>query len=73
MLVKLKEFRKSLNLSQEKMANKLGITVSMYEKVENGRTGASASFMKRIKKTFPEADINCIFFNDNRKDVAENI
>lgn len=59
---RLREFRKSHNLTQEAMALKLGITVSMYEKVEGGRANASAAFMRRIKKAFPEVNIDNIFF-----------
>jgi len=40
---RLKEFRKKKELSQEAMAKKIGITLSMYEKVEQGRAGASAA------------------------------
>lgn len=60
---KLKDFRKSEGLTQEKMAQKLGITVSMYEKVEGGRAGASAAFMRKLKQAFPHADMETIFFN----------
>lgn len=68
----LRRFRKSLNLTQEAMANRLGITVSMYEKVEGGRAGASAAFMRRIKNEFPNANIDEIFFAANSNDVADN-
>jgi transcriptional regulator with XRE-family HTH domain len=67
---KLKMFRKEKGLSQDAMARKLGITLSMYEKVEQGRAGASAAFMKRVKSTFPEVDINDIFFEPSSNDVA---
>ena len=58
---KLREFRKAQGLSQKIMAEKLGITLSMYEKVEGGRTGASAAFMSRVKSAFPEVVIDDIF------------
>ncbi len=61
---RLKEFRKEKGLSQEAMAKKLNITHSMYEKVEAGRAGASAAFMKRIKEAFPEASIDFLFFTN---------
>lgn len=67
---KLKEFRKSKGLSQDKMSKILNITLSMYEKVENGRVGASAAFMKRLKAAFPDANINFLFFSADSKDVA---
>ena len=60
---KLKEFRKEKKLSQEAMAKLLGITLSMYEKVESGRAGASAAFMRRFKLNFPDQKIDDIFFN----------
>lgn len=66
----LKEFRKAAGLSQESMARKLGITLSMYEKVETGRTGASAAFMKRFKSAFPNVIIDSIFFTQNSNNIA---
>ena len=63
---KLKELRKKNNITQEAMARRLGITLSMYEKVEGGRANASAAFMKKIKKEFPNASIDDIFFNQNK-------
>ena len=59
---KLKEFRKEKKLSQEAMAKLLGITLSMYEKVEGGRAGASAAFMRRFKDAFPDQSVDDIFF-----------
>lgn len=69
---KLREFRKAQGLSQKIMAEKLGITLSMYEKVEGGRTGASAAFMSRVKSAFPEVVIDDIFFADNSNKIAVN-
>ena len=69
---KLKEFRKSKGLSQVEMAKTLDITLSMYEKVEGGRAGASAAFMKRLKVAFPDANIDSIFFADDRNKIAVN-
>ena len=67
---KLREFRKEKGLSQEKMAKTLDITLSMYEKVESGRTGASAAFMRRLKTAFPEVNIDLIFFDTDSNNVA---
>lgn len=58
----LKAFRKEKEFTQSEMAKKLGITLSMYEKVESGRTGVSGAFMRRFKKAFPEANMDDIFF-----------
>lgn len=67
---RLKEFRKEKGLSQEKMAKTLDITLSMYEKVEGGRAGASAAFMRRLKTAFPDANIDYLFFADNSNKIA---
>ena len=67
---RLREFRKEKGLSQEKMAKTLNITLSMYEKVESGRTGASAAFMRRLKTAFPEVNIDLLFFADNSNKIA---
>lgn len=60
---RLRSFRISLNLTKVQMSEKLGYTLSLYEKVEDGRTGASAKFMHKFKTVFPNASIEFIFFN----------
>ena len=67
---KLRNFRKEQGLSQKDMAEKIGITLSMYEKVDGGRTGASAAFMHRVKSAFPNVVIDDIFFSDNSNKIA---
>lgn len=68
---KLKEFRKSQGLTAAKMAEKLGITLSMYEKVEGGRAGASAAFMHKFKAAFGDVVIDDIFFSNNSNKSAD--
>jgi transcriptional regulator with XRE-family HTH domain len=60
----LKQFRLSLGLSQEKMAQRLGTSFSMYQKVERGQAQASRAFMEKVKMQFPYASIDEIFFSD---------
>ena len=67
---KLKELRQKNNLTQEAMARRLGITLSMYEKVERGNVNASAAFMQKIKKEFPDVSIDDIFFSQNSNNIA---
>ncbi len=59
----LRDFRVQQGLTHGEMATLLGISKSMYEKVEYGDRGASVQFIKKFKKAFPEIDIN-IFFTD---------
>lgn len=60
---RLKQFRKEKGLSQRAMAQSMGVTLSMYEKVETGRAHASSAFMARVKKAYPDANIDKIFFS----------
>lgn len=67
---RLKEFRVNKKMTQKVIADKMGITLSMYEKVEHGAANASAGFMRRLADAFPDADINYIFFNGNSNKIA---
>lgn len=62
-LLQLKELRKEKKLTQPEMANSIGVSLSMYEKVERGYIKASRGFMEAIKKKYPNIDIDQIFFN----------
>lgn len=61
----LREFRKENGLNQEQMAAELGVSLSMYQKVERGNAKAGRKFMEKIKQRFPEASIDYIFFATN--------
>lgn len=61
----LRELRKENGLNQEQMAAELGVSLSMYQKVEQGNAKAGRKFMEKIKQCFPEASIDYIFFATN--------
>jgi len=69
-MCELKEFRTQKVLSQEKMANELGVSLSMYAKVEQGTAKAGRNFMEKIKRKYPEASIDHIFFAANSNNIA---
>ena len=58
----LKEFRSSISMTATQFAESLGISRSLYEKVEQGCRKPSNNFLSRLKKRYPQFDIN-IFFN----------
>lgn len=60
--MKLKSFRLSQNMSQEKFAREIGVSLSMMTKVENGKANASKNFLDKVKKRFPSIDLDEIFF-----------
>ena len=53
--------RKSLMLTQEEMANKIGVSVSYYSKVEGGFKQAGRGFIDKFAKAFPHNNINIFF------------
>lgn len=62
-LKKLKEFRNGRHLTQREMAISIGVSLSMYEKVERGYVKASRNFIENFKHKYPHIDIDYIFFN----------
>jgi transcriptional regulator with XRE-family HTH domain len=66
----LRELRKENGYSQEQMAAELGVSLSMYQKVEQGNAKAGRNFMEKIKQRFPEASIDYIFFASNSNFLA---
>lgn len=61
----LRELRTENGFSQEKMAAELGVSLSMYQKVEQGNAKAGRAFMEKIKRRFPGVSIDYIFFTVN--------
>ena len=66
----LRELRKENGYSQEQMAAELGVSLSMYQKVEQGNAKAGRNFMEKIKQRFPEASTDYIFFASNSNFLA---
>ena len=58
---KLKQFRLDRNLTVTEMSQKIGISKSLYEKVELGIRKPSREFTTKFKKIFPEFDVNIFF------------
>ena len=61
----LRDFRKELEKTQEEMSEILGVSLSMYRKVETGIRNPSFNFISKFKRTFPKSDIGKIFFENN--------
>lgn len=59
----LTEFRNNLGLTQLQMAEKLGISLSYYSKLEVGKRNPSFNFITKLKKVFPSIDTEIFFEN----------
>lgn len=57
----LKEFRQSLGLTTTEIAEKIQVSKSLYEKVELGFRMPSRNFIQKVKKTYPQFDVNIFF------------
>lgn len=60
---KLISVRKRIGLTQEEFAEKIGITLSHYSKIEIGIRNPSYNFLTKFKRTFPNESIDNIFFD----------
>jgi transcriptional regulator with XRE-family HTH domain len=56
---KLKQLRG--DLTQEEFAKKLGVSKSLYEKLERGERDLSKRTLKKLKNLFPTLDVNIFF------------
>lgn len=69
MLYNLKRFREELELTQEQMAESMGVSKSYYIKVEEGYRNPSYNFLKKFKCRYAE-NLDDIFFEfDNTQRV----
>lgn len=60
---KLREYRISINKTQEQMANLWGITLSFYKQIECGAKNPSIQKIKDFKRCFPTANTDEIFLS----------
>lgn len=57
----LRSFRKSLGLTSQEFAKSMDVSKSLYEKVETGDRKPSREFTTKLKKTYPQFDVNIFF------------
>lgn len=62
--IALKNFRLGKSISKDKIARIIGVSLSFYEKVENGHVNASRGFMEKLKIAYPEVNIDELFFSN---------
>ncbi|WP_240510187.1 helix-turn-helix domain-containing protein [Virgibacillus profundi] len=60
----LRDLRKSKGFTQYEMAQSIGVSLSMYEKVERGYVKATRNFIDKTKSKYPYINVNYIFFNN---------
>lgn len=66
-LTTLKLFRRRQELTQSQMAKRIGVSYSLYEKVERGKMRPGKWFVRGFKEAFPNVDAEKILFPDAPK------
>lgn len=61
--IKLIDFRRGKNDSCEDAAKKINISVAMYKSIEYGYKNPSFETLEKIKKAYPDINVEDIFFN----------
>lgn len=62
---KLRKIRLEHNMSISEMSKYIGVSCSLYEKIEYGQRTPSYNFIKKFKGKFPSCNTDEIFFEDN--------
>jgi transcriptional regulator with XRE-family HTH domain len=58
---KIKKIRIDRGYTMQEFADVLEVSKSLIEKLETGNKKTSRSFLEKLKKVFPEIDINIFF------------
>lgn len=58
----LRDFRLSQGKTLQEMADVLGVSASLYQKIEYDVRNTSHAFLQKLKRAYPDIDLN-IFFN----------
>ncbi|MBS5863687.1 MAG: helix-turn-helix transcriptional regulator [Clostridium sp.] len=61
----LKKFRKGLNMTQKLFAKSIGVSESLYIKIELGIRKPSRNFISKLKSKYPEINTNVFFLDKN--------
>ena len=57
----IKQFRISLNLTVQEFADNIEVSKSLLEKIEMGIRKPSREFLEKLKKKYPQFDVNVFF------------
>lgn len=69
----LKAFRINMNMSPQDFATSIGVSLSLYQKVEAGFRKPSRDFTEKLKKKYPQFDVNIFFAESIHKTWVTNL
>ena len=62
----LTEFKEMHHLSAYHLAEQLGVSRSYISNIENGKRNPSYAFVRKLKKRYPEINVDEMFYSDNK-------
>ena len=57
----LKAFRRERNMSVEALARRLDLSCTYVSQIENGHAAPALGFLRKLKASYPEIDVNMFF------------
>lgn len=69
---KLRAFRQSLGMTQQQLADEIGVTQGMVNTFEHGKRGITPRIAARLNQRFPEITPNMLYLDDNPETQASD-
>lgn len=70
---KIYQLRRSINMTQQELADKIGISVTFLSEIENGRKSMSVDTLVELSKGLQVSLDTIVFGNDTENDMQKDV
>lgn len=70
---KIYQLRRSINMTQQELADKIGISVTFLSEIENGRKSMSVDTLVKLSKSLQVSLDTIVFGNDTENDMQKDV
>ena len=70
---KIYQLRRSINMTQQELADKIGISVTFLSEIENGRKSMSVDTLFKLSKGLQVSLDTIVFGNDTENDMQKDV
>lgn len=70
---KIYQLRRSINMTQQELADKIGISVTFLSEIENGRKSMSVDTLVNLSKGLQVSLDTIVFGNDTENDMQKDV
>lgn len=70
---KIYQLRRSINMTQQELADKIGISVTFLSEIENGRKSMSVDTLVKLSKVLHVSLDTIVFGNDAEDDMQKDV